>query len=108
MRTGDFSELLAANAGYQLYNPFSARADGARIRRDAFRCDSAGNPLPVNAARQQDQTIGVVCNKLPASLINPISRAFVDTYLPKPTAAGAADGIGNFAQPDLKETIKYL
>ena len=108
MRGGNFTELLAANSGYQLYNPFSARADGARIRRDAFRCDSAGNPLPLDALKRQDQTAGVVCNKIPGALINPISRAFVDTYLPGPTTTGAADGTGNFAQPDLMERIKYL
>ena len=108
MRTGDFTELLAANAGYQLFNPFSARADGARIRRDAFRCDSAGNPLPVDANKRQDQTMGAICNKIPAALINPISRNFVNSFLPNPTATGAADGTGNFAQPDLKEEIEYL
>ncbi len=85
MRNGDFSELLAANAGYQLYNPFTARADGTRIRRDPF----PGNIIPAN-------------------LINPIARKFVDTYLPKPTSQGAADGTGNFAQPGLLETITYL
>jgi len=85
MRNGDFSELLAANAGYQLYNPFTARQEGSRIRRDPF----PGNIIPAN-------------------LINPIARKFVDTYLPKPTAAGAADGTGNFAQPGLLETITYL
>ena len=108
MRGGDFSDLLAVSASYQLYNPFSARQDGARIRRDPFRCDSAGNPLPVNAARQQDQTIGSLCNKLPAVLINPIARNFVDTYLPKPVSVGGPDGVGNFRQPDLAETIDYL
>jgi hypothetical protein len=30
MRNGDFSELLAFNAGYQLYNPFTARQEGSR------------------------------------------------------------------------------
>lgn len=85
MRNGDFSELLAANAAYQLYNPFTARAEGSRIRRDPF----PGNIIPAN-------------------LINPIARKFVDTYLPKPTSAGAADGTGNFAQPDLTEEIEYL
>jgi hypothetical protein len=108
MRTGDFTELLAANAGYQLFNPFSARADGARIRRDAFRCDSAGNPLPVDANNRQDQTVGAICNKIPAALINPISRNFVNNFLPNPTATGAADGTGNFAQPALQEQIEYL
>ncbi|MBL8187487.1 MAG: TonB-dependent receptor [Acidobacteria bacterium] len=85
MRNGDFSELLAANSAYQIYNPFTARAEGSRIRRDPF----PGNIIPAN-------------------LINPIARKFVDTYLPKPTSAGAADGTGNFAQPDLTEEIEYL
>ncbi len=85
MRSGDFSELLAVNAGYQLYNPFTARRDGSRIRRDPF----PGNIIPAN-------------------LINPIAKKFVDTYLPKPTSQGNADGTGNFRQPDLVENIKYL
>lgn len=85
MRTGDFSELLAANSGYQLYNPFTARREGSRIRRDPFQ----GNIIPAN-------------------LINPVAKKFVDTYLPLPTSTGSADGIGNFAQPDLAENIKYL
>lgn len=86
MRNGDFSELLAANSGYQLYNPFTARAEaGGRIRRDPF----PGNIIPAN-------------------LINPIARRFVDAYLPTPTSQGAADGTGNFAQPALTETIEYL
>jgi hypothetical protein len=86
MRNGDFSELLAVNSSYQIYNPFTRRtAAGGRIQSDPF----PGNIIPAN-------------------LINPIARKFVDTYLPKPTAAGAADGTGNFAQPGLLETIKYL
>ncbi len=93
MRNGDFSELLApslnpTNAAvhpYQLFNPFTARAEGSRIRRDPF----PGNIIPAN-------------------LINSVARKFVDTFLPKPTTPGAADGTGNFRQPDLTETIKYL
>ncbi len=106
MRSGDFSDLLAANAAYQLYNPFSARAEGSRIRRDPFYCDAAGNPTALNP--NKTQVVGTPCNKLPSALINPISRKFVDTYLPKPTTAGAADGTGNFTQADLLEQIKYL
>jgi hypothetical protein len=108
MRGGDFSELLAIGPTYQIYNPFSARAEGSRIRRDPFRCDASGNPLPVNAQRQQDQTTGTPCNKLPASLINPIAKKFVDTYVPLPTSpATARDGTGNFRQPGLKERAIY-
>jgi hypothetical protein len=108
MRSGDFTELLAASPQYQLHNPFSGRPDGGNIRRDPFRCDAAGNPLPVNAQNLQDQTIGAVCNKIPAGLINPIARNFVDNFLPLPTTTGALNGRGNFAQPDLTETIVYL
>ena len=116
MRTGDFSELLApslntTNAAihpYQLFNPFSARRVGTNIVRDPFRCDSSGNPLPVNALKQQDQTLGTSCNKLPGSLINPIARNFVDNFLPLPTSSPtAATGAGNFAQPGLVEAPTY-
>lgn len=106
MRNGDFTELMAVSTGYQLYNPFSARAEGSRIRRDPFYCDASGNPTALNANRTQ--VVGTPCNKLPAGLINPIARKFVDNFMPKPTTTGAADGTGNFAQPDLLEQIKYL
>jgi Carboxypeptidase regulatory-like domain len=108
MRTGDFTELLAANAGYQLYNPFSATRSGSTVVRVPFRCDAAGNPLPVDAQKRQDQSAGIVCNKIPSALINPVARKFVDTFLPLPTSIGALNGRGNFAQPDLTEKIEYL
>jgi carboxypeptidase family protein len=115
MRSGDFSELLnpalnpqnRAIHPYQLYNPYSGRRSGSDVVRDPFRCDAAGNPLPLDAQKRQAQT-GVVCNKIPSALINPVARAFVDSYLPLPTATGALNGVGNFVQPDLVESIKYL
>ncbi|HEY8460299.1 MAG TPA: TonB-dependent receptor, partial [Blastocatellia bacterium] len=73
-----------------------------------FRCDASGNPLPLDAQNRQDQTIGSPCNKIPAALINPIARNFVDGFLPLPTTTGALNGNGNFAQPDLTEKIEYL
>lgn len=85
MRNGDFSDLLAIGPQYQIYNPFTARAEGNRIRRD---------PFPNNI--------------IPEHLINPIARKFVDTYLPNPTSnPTAADGQGNFQQPGLKERAIY-
>jgi hypothetical protein len=106
MRNGDFSDLLAIGPQYQIYNPFSARRDGSRIRRDPFMCDTAGNPLAPLANRTQPA--GTPCNKIPAALINPISKNFVENYLPLPTsAATAADGSGNFRQPGLKERAVY-
>ena len=41
MRTGDFSELLP---GIVIYDPATARAEGARVRRDPF----PGNIIPTN------------------------------------------------------------
>lgn len=107
MRTGDFSELLAIGPQYQIYNPFSGRREGSRIRRDPFMCDAAGNPLPPNP--DGTQPAGTPCNRLPASLINPIARNFVDNYLPLPTTPdqASADGAGNFRQPGLKERAIY-
>jgi hypothetical protein len=109
MRGGDFTELLAASPLYQIHNPFSGRASGGNIQRDPFRCDASGAPLPLlPGTKVQDQTIGVVCNKIPGALINPIARSFVDQFLPLPTTTGALNGRGNFAQPDLVEAIDYL
>src|SRR5919205_1198637 len=38
----------------KIYNPYSTRQVGNNFVRDEFRCDAAGNPLPVNAQKQQD------------------------------------------------------
>ncbi|HYE74941.1 MAG TPA: carboxypeptidase-like regulatory domain-containing protein, partial [Blastocatellia bacterium] len=106
MRSGDFSELTAINNTYQIHNPFSARREGSRVRRDPFYCDASGNPLAPNA--NGTQPVGTPCNKIPAGLINPIAKKFVDTYLPNPTsAATSADGQNNFQQPGLKENTVY-
>ena len=42
MRTGDFSELLAA--GIQIYNPYSARLVNSVVTRDPF----PGNIIPTS------------------------------------------------------------
>jgi hypothetical protein len=115
MRNGDFSELLnpalnpqnLAIHPYQLYNPFSATRSGSNVVRVPFMCDSAGNPLQLNAQKQQIGT-GVACNKIPSALINPVARNFVDGFLPLPTSTGALNGNGNFARPELTEKIEYL
>jgi hypothetical protein len=44
MRGGDFSELLAANAANQLYDPLTGVQEGARVRRTVF----PGNIIPSN------------------------------------------------------------
>lgn len=87
MLRGDFSELLKLGPAYQIYNPFTRRAvAGGRFQQD---------PFPNNI--------------IPANLINPVAKALVEQYWPKPTSASlaGADGTNNFLQPNLKERAKY-
>src|SRR5262245_56065699 len=92
-RIGDFSALLAINPSFQIYNPFSARQEGSRVRRDPFRCDSAGNPAPLLA--NKTQPTGTPCNKIPASLISPIAQAYLQFY-PLPNQPGDSQGRLNY------------
>ncbi|HJZ69607.1 MAG TPA: TonB-dependent receptor [Blastocatellia bacterium] len=87
MLRGDFSELLKAGSQYQIYNPFTRRAvAGGRFQED---------PFPNNI--------------IDPRLINPVAKALIEKYWPKPTSPGlaAADGTGNFRQPNLQERAKY-
>jgi len=81
---GDFSQTGGSNR--QIFNPYSTFKSGNKFLRNPFRCDAAGNPLPTNASGQQAQ-IGTPCLKLPASLINPVMQAYLQTYLLTPNAA---------------------
>src|SRR5262249_14869649 len=56
-RRGDFSALLALNPSIQIYNPFSGRQEGTRIRRDPF----PGNIIPPN-------------------MISPVAKAYLQYY----------------------------
>lgn len=80
----------------QIYNPYSTRQVGSSFVRDAFRCDAAGNPLPVNAQNQQDQTVGAPCFKIPQALIFGPMQKFFQTYSATPNLLG--DPANNFAQ----------
>src|SRR5262245_46208187 len=79
-----------------IYNPFSTRQVGSNFVRDPFRCDASGNPLPVNAQKQQDQSIGSQCFKIPQALIYAPMQNFFRTYSPTPNLVG--DAVNNFAQ----------
>jgi len=71
-RNGDFSALLAINSSFQIFNPFTAKQEGSRIRRDPF----AGNKIPDN-------------------LISPIAKAYLQFY-PLPNQPGDSQGRNNF------------
>src|SRR5262245_36003611 len=92
-RNGDFSALLAINQNFQIYNPFTAVAAGANVRRAPFMCDAAGNPLEPLA--NKTQPAGTPCNKIPASLISPVAKAYLQFY-PLPNQQGDAQGRNNF------------
>jgi len=91
---GDFTNT--PGFGRDIYNPYSTRVSGSTFARDRFRCDGAGNPLPVNAQRQQDQSIGSPCRKIPQALIFAPMQQFFRTYSAIPNFVG--DPQNNFAQ----------
>jgi hypothetical protein len=94
---GDFSNT---SQGFRrpIYNPYSTRRVGAGFVRDQFRCDAAGDPLPVNAQRQQDQTIGSPCLKIPQALISAPMQQFFQQYSATPNLFDARDRTNNFVQ----------
>ncbi len=95
MRNGDFTNDAFGNprSGF-LVNPNVLGGPNTN-----FQCDSAGNPLP--AAPDGSQSAGVSCNKIPQSLINPISQKLVNFY-PLPNANNAALGI-NFVNAPVRK-----
>jgi len=85
MKSGDFSQLLALNKNYQIYNPFTRRQSttAGRFEQDKFE----GNIIP-------------------ATLISPIAKKILE-FFPDPLQTGDADGRNNFLQPNLLEQAKY-
>src|SRR5437016_3724225 len=94
--TGDFTQSTSSAVQHNLFNPYSTRLVSGKFVRDQFRCDAGGNPLPINASNQQDQTTGAPCNKLPQGLIFTPMQKFFQTYSATPNLAG--DLTNNFIQ----------
>jgi hypothetical protein len=92
--------------GIRIFNPWSTHECGTRpgetaafctvngqrrtFVRDPFRCDEAGNPLPIlpGTRNLQDQSIGVACGKVPQALLSPIGQRILAYY------PGATSGLG--------------
>jgi Carboxypeptidase regulatory-like domain len=93
MRNGDFSHDAFGRPTTvgSITNPYVTGAPNTD-----FQCNSAGNPLPVNA--DGSQSAGINCNKIPAGLINPISAKLIALY-PLPNANNAALGYNYVSQP---------
>src|SRR5262249_8247574 len=93
-----------------IFNPYSTRQTGPNtFVRDQFRCDDAGNPLPVNAQRQQDQGIGSPCFKIPQALIFTPMQQFFQTYSATPNFSVAGNLTNNFNQnrPTTNDSNSY-
>jgi Carboxypeptidase regulatory-like domain len=102
MLTGDFSldpfgvarPGFAAGAPAQnadhfpnITNPYNGGAP--------FECDAAGNPLPAPGGVQSG---GTPCNKIPASVINPLGAKLIALY-PTPNANNPASSFNYVNQP---------
>src|SRR5262249_43184022 len=94
--SGDFSNT-SSSFRRQIFNPYSTRQVGTQFVRDAFRCDAAGNPLPVDALKRQSQTTGVVCNKIPQALIFAPMQQFFQKYAATPNIVDPS-GQSNFVR----------
>lgn len=88
---GDFTNTPFSR---RIYNPYSTVGN----TREEFRCDAAGNPLPVNAQNRQDQTIGSPCRKIPQALIYAPMQQFLQQYSATPNLANPSIPNSNFIQ----------
>jgi hypothetical protein len=90
MRNGDFSDDPYGQPNtIQLNNPTASTPT-------PLMCDGAGNALPT--AADGSQAAGTPCNKIPASLINPIGQKLINLY-PLPNANNPALGYNYVSQP---------
>jgi hypothetical protein len=107
MRSGDFSADPFGNpvSGLAIVNPnmIGASTSPTSYPNVYFQCDGAGNPMPANANGLQPQ--GTPCNKIPASLINPIGQAMINLY-PAPNANNPSSAYNYVNEPvrELDET----
>ena len=87
-RKGDFSELLAIGANYQIYDPYTRRRETGSTTR--YRID----PFPGNI--------------VPSNLFNPVSLKVME-YFPRPINEGTtADHRNNFPKPNAAEVADYF
>ena len=98
-KQGDLSALLALGSKYEIYNPFSTKdAGNGRFKRDAFMCDASGNPLTPDVNRiQHPGPTDKACNKIPASLIDPVAKNIM-SYYAAPNTLGTSEGVNNYTR----------
>jgi hypothetical protein len=87
-RKGDFSELLALGANYQIYDPFTRQRQAGSTTR------YQENPFPGNV--------------IPTNLLNPVALK-VQEYFALPINQGTtSDHRNNYPQPNLAEKARYF
>ncbi|MBS1823422.1 MAG: carboxypeptidase regulatory-like domain-containing protein [Acidobacteria bacterium] len=80
---GDFSQSYYTQ---QIYNPNSTACVGTSCTVQPFRCDVAGNALPVSGNGTQPAG-GTPCNKLPAGVLSPQMQKYMTAYYQQPNSA---------------------
>jgi hypothetical protein len=89
-RNGDFTDnFLGVPNTTLLTNPYASAGT-------PFMCNAAGNPLPT--APNGTQAAGTPCNKIPASLFNPIGQSLINLY-PLPNTDNVALGYNYVSEP---------
>ena len=89
-RDGDFSELLALGANYQIFDPSTRRRDTEIVASTRYRQD----PFPGNV--------------MPASRFNPVSKKILELF-PQPLDGGTTvDHRNNFPRPNSPEIADYF
>jgi hypothetical protein len=86
MKSGDFSELLAINPSYQIYNPFDATFNSTTGRITRAKFDG---------------------NIIPPSLINPLGKKILSMWPDPRFTPSSADGTNNNYDASLTEQAKY-
>lgn len=90
---GDFSQSYYTQ---QIYNPFSTQCVGSACTVQPFRCDTAGNALPLSG--NGTQPAGTPCNKIPTGAINPQMQKFLTAYYLQPNSASGPSNSFNYIE----------
>jgi hypothetical protein len=80
---GDFSQSFYTQ---QIYNPRSTACVGTSCAVQPFRCDTAGNAIPVSSNGTQPAG-GTPCNKLPSGALSPQMQKYLGAYFQQPNSA---------------------
>ena len=109
MRTGDFSADPYGNtlSGLQIANPnmIGASTSTKVYPNVYFQCDSLGNAMPADSHGLQVQ--GSPCNKIPASLLDPIGQAMLNIY-PCPSIGPSSAACPNSQAGSVNSNFNYV